>query len=150
MEDECPLPVLEVAVAVLKADSKFLALYNPKWGEFTLPMTKRRVWKDPEKFILAEPREEDWDNAAARAACEALGRSLEENEKPQKAAEVIDYRQGDRDGLWKRYHFQVFIIDLDNPEAVKGQGIMEWWDRDDFQSRKPVSPTARMLIKQVP
>jgi hypothetical protein len=34
----------DVAVTVITRGQQILAVYNPDWGDFTLPMTKRRVW----------------------------------------------------------------------------------------------------------
>jgi hypothetical protein len=136
--------LLEVAVTLITEDQRILAVYNANWAAFTLPMTKRRAWRDPRapKQLHAE----EWLDAAARAAAEWLGRTC--------VPEFVfddkgDYQQSDRDGTWKRYHFQVFRLRLqEEPKLVNG-AVTEWLTAAEFLDRRPISNTARYLIKRL-
>jgi hypothetical protein len=137
-------PTVEVAVALIAKGEQILAVYNPRWGSFTLPMTKRREWQDPE--VPHARRHEDWVDAAARAGAEWLGRTCE----PEF---VLDdpggYQQSDRDGAWRRYHFQVFRVEVEGePRLVEG-AIAEWLTPVQILSRRPISPTARYVIAKL-
>ncbi len=69
------LPVVDVAACVISCQGKILIGFNSKWGAFTLPTTKRRSWEDA-NAAKGSVREEDWDDAAVRAAAEWLGQTL--------------------------------------------------------------------------
>jgi len=140
-------PQVEVAVAVITEDARILAVYNPLWSSFTLPMTKRRAWQDPD--IGPANRQEDWGDAAARAAAEWLGQTS--TAAPQLLAEIPEYRQGDRDGVWKRYSFQVFQIPPGTHHGPRPGAISQWLTVNDWldPNRRPISPTARDLIKHL-
>ena len=134
-------PLVDVAVCLITCGPRLLLVWNRKWGEFTLPMTKRRVWHDPR--VAASHRAEDWQDAAARAGAECLSKTCSLTSLLEVPGE---YKQSDRDGLWKRYHFQVFQISFGyHPRLIPGT-VVEWLTPDEIQNCRPVSPTARFLI----
>ena len=47
MTDKPDFPEVDVAVALIVRRERILTTYNPRWGAFTLPMSKRRSWNDP-------------------------------------------------------------------------------------------------------
>lgn len=140
-------PMVDVAVTVIMHGKYFLAVYNRDWGAFTLPMTKRRRYEDPN--VEGGIREEEWVHAASRAAAEWTGRTSTSG--PKVLLEIAEFRQGDRDGKWKRYHFQVFLLPLDEKPSLVPGAIAEWLTPDDFlnKNRQPISPTARHLIQEL-
>ena len=146
MGAKADIPELDVAVALIQRGESFLAVYNPKWGQFTLPMTKRRQWRDPNMAKDAPLNHEQWIDAAARAAAEWLERTCFPVTEP--VVESPGYQQSDRDGIWKRYHFKVFRVELAEDEDVPEGKVVEWLTPADFkdEDRRPVSPTARHLI----
>jgi len=134
-------PLLDVAVTLIAHGDRILAVYNPVWGSFTLPMTKRREWQDPK--VPKGKHTEDWLDAAARAGTEWLGRTC----SPEFLFDDKGgYQQSDRDGQWKRYHFQVFRLALEGQPALVNGAITEWLTPAEFFERRPISPTARYLI----
>jgi len=145
MSNALPFPCLDVAVCLIRSPHHVLAAYNLQWETFTLPMTKRRRWQDPDVPIRF--REEEWVDAAARAAAEWLGRTLRPS--PLFLLDVAEYQQSDRAGLWQRYHFQVFSVTLEAEPAVVPGKIVEWLRPDDFldDERRPISSTARDLSR---
>jgi hypothetical protein len=141
-----PVPEVDVAAVVIQHDGKILAVYNPKWGCFTLPMTKRRRWQDP-----GEPGrtgEEDWADAAARAAAEWLGTTIHLVSEP--LPKGIQIQRSGRDGRLKHYRFHVFPVFLQMaPKLVEG-AVAEWLVPTDFldSTRRPISDTARTLLTE--
>lgn len=134
-------PLLDVAVTLIVQGGRILAVYNPAWGSFTLPMTKRREWYDPK--VPKSRHAEDWLDAAARAGAEWLGSTC----SPELLFEDNgDYQQSDRDGQWKRYHFQVFRLSIEGEPRLATGAIAEWLKPAEFFERRPISPTARYLI----
>jgi len=141
------LPEVEVAVALITCDKKILAVYSPAWAAFTLPMTKRRQWKDPN--VKGGVRLEDWRHAAARAAGEYLRQTIK-GFPQDPALEVDRFRQGDRDGLVKLYHYKVYRVVIGKEGPLVPGARTEWLTWVDFQNpnREPISPTARELLKR--
>lgn len=140
------IPLLDVAVALIEAGERVLVVYNDEWKAFTLPMTKRRDWTDP-GMPAAPERQEEWIEAAARAAAEWLGRTL----MPQEIADPpivndSEYAQSDRDGTIKRYHFQIFEVKIDKGERLAPGAVVEWLTLEEIATRRPISPTTRYLI----
>jgi hypothetical protein len=140
-------PQVEVAVAVITQDTRILAVYNPLWSSFTLPMTKRRTWQDPN--IPPAHREEDWADAAARAAAEWLGQTS--TAVPQLLAEIREFRQSDREGVWREYTFQVFQIPPGTHRGPRPDAVCQWLTVNEWldPERRPISPSARELIKHL-
>jgi hypothetical protein len=142
------IPKVEVAVALIACGDKILAVHNPKWRAFSVPMTKPRRWEDP-AFRLGL-RQEDWQAAAVRAAAEALGRTLAEPEFPLPLHEIQEFRQNDEEGIWKLYHLHLFKLPLAKMPSALGFGVTaEWLTADQLQERAPVSSTVRYLLKQL-
>src|SRR3990170_4145042 len=96
---------VDVAAVLIEQGERILAVYNPQWMTFTLPMTKRRRWTDPK--IPPAHREEEWVDAAARAAAEHLGKTIT---RLKFRKDIAKFQQSDREGTWKRYHIQVFSM----------------------------------------
>ena len=142
------MPITEVvAVVVMKAGHILLA-YNEKWGAFTLPMTKRRTWEDPSQKADAV-REEEWEDAALRAASEWLGSTTKA--KPEGLGQVPEFQQSDRDGKWKRYHTEAFrLVVEDSLDSAPGKST-EWLTVEDIldEDRRPISPTARHVMAEL-
>lgn len=133
---------------MIACGDKVLAVHNPKWGAFSIPMTKRRKWRDPAMRLGA--KDEEWQAAAGRAAAEVLGRTLSVDKLPQPLHDILEYRQNDADGIWKLYDLHVFKMPLHKPPASFGFGIVaEWLTADQLHERVPVSSTVRYLLKQL-
>jgi hypothetical protein len=140
-------PKVPVAVTLIHFGSDLLLVYNAKWGAFTLPMTKQRRWphpSDPCKTFA-----ESWENAATRNLAEWLGRTF--TSPPQHILDIEDYQQSDRDLKTKQYHFRLFAAAVDSADervvwaAAESLSPAEILDPD----RRPISPTARMLVQQL-
>lgn len=150
---------LEVVATLITRGERLLAVFNDKWGSFTLPMTKRRRWADPN--MAKGEIDEKWGDAAARAAAEWLGQTsttpprfpFEDANRQQGGVglKIAEYQQSDRDGIWKRYHFRVFRLSLDGDAALSGSGMTEWLTFEQFhdKARRPISETARFLLARV-
>ena len=135
---------VEVAVTVMARDAKMLAIYNHKWGAFSLPMTKRKKWQDPQ--ISLGVCEEDWTVTATRAAAEALGKSFAPKQFPRRLMEVKEYRQRGEDGIWKVYAFQIFGMDIPGHATLHSGTVAEWLTPAEFDTHQPLSTTARYLV----
>ena len=140
------VPMVDVAVVLIRRDDRILTVFNEKWGAFVLPMTKRRRWQDPK--LPKGHREEDWEDAAIRAGAECTGRT--HTVDPAMVLDVPEMGQSDRDGKWKRYHFQVFTLDV-GEEPPAGLGIINWLTADEItdRSRRPISESTRHLIAEL-
>jgi hypothetical protein len=141
-------PLVEVAVTLIRRGPKkdqFLAHYSPKWEAFTLPMTKRRKFFDPE--VDTEARHEEWLDAAARAAVEILGRTC--SPTPLLETLVPELEQSGRDGKWRLYRFRGFEVVLRDGEILPPGQTIEWLSVQQFLDAncRPVSPTARHVIR---
>jgi len=137
--------LVEVAVALIRRRSKILTVFNPMWGSFTLPMTKRRRLQDVR--LKRGWRLEDWMDAASRAKAECLG-STSIQEPEVLVEDAIGFQQSDRDGKWKRYHFMVFDTRVGAQETLVDGVVAEWLTADQIldPNRRPISETARRLI----
>ena len=141
------MPLVDLATTLLVKDGRVLAVYNAKWGAFTLPMSKRRRWEAPAGTKETE-REEEWTDTAVRAAAEWLGRTL--TGEPEFLAEVAEFQQSDRDAQWKRYRMRVYKIEVDTLDLPAGKAC-EWLLPDELtdEDRRPISPTARHVIGEL-
>jgi len=144
---EDKLTLVEVAAVVIVRDRKILAVFNENWGAFTLPMTKRRMWKDAGARI----ENEDWAHAASRAAGEWLAKTF--TSPPVFCVDAPEYEQSDRDGVLKRYWFKVFrfCLDEDEDQELVHGAHAEWLTADQFleKDRRPISPTAVALLQEL-
>ncbi len=140
-------PLVDVAVTLIERDGRRLAVFNPGWSAFTLPMTKRRRWQDPRTSEAT--REEEWVDAACRAAAEWLGRTF--TTEPEFLTELPEWQQGDRTGEWKRYRFRIYRLMLPAGEDVRPGAVCEWLSTDEWLDpvRRPISTTARHLLSHL-
>jgi hypothetical protein len=141
-------PHVEVAVALIRDGDEFLMVYNPNWEAFSLPMTKRRRWEDPDESVRTV-HEEPWADAAARAVVECLGRTVSFPAEP--LLEITNLERSGRTREWKRYHLHIHQVKLsDSPKIVDGLAI-EWLTKEEILDpcRRPISPTAREVIRQL-
>jgi hypothetical protein len=140
---------VEAAVTLIVQRNRLLAVFNEPWSAFSLPMTKRRQWHDPNPNLDDAIRTEDWVDAAARAVADWLGKSFVK--PPKFLLDIAEFRQGDRDGLWKRYHFQVFRVTVAPEVKPRRDAIAEWLTPAQLldRERRPISPTARYLVEQL-
>ena len=153
------VPVVFVAAVVVRCRDRILLVHNPKWGAFTLPMTKQRESADPKTGkVKAEP----WPNAAARAAGEWLGSLFYLDGKTKKTVlpglplaslkritEMAGVLQSDRDGLLKAYNIRVYGIQFDvQPSLIHGSNSC-WLTADEILDERlgPISRTARLIVK---
>ena len=147
MATQSQFPDVKVAVALIVNDQTILAVYNPQWGSFSLPMTKLRKWNDPN--APSGEREEDWRDAAGRAVAEWFGITIKGITKL--VAEIPPYQQSDRDGAWKRYTFQIYQVSVGPNRLPIAGARTEWLTVDEFldKERRPISPTARHLMGEL-
>ena len=135
--------LVDVAVALILKDGQVLAVYNENWGAFTLPMAKRRVWKDEEEDSLVGER---WEDAAGRAASEVLGRTvlLRKLTLPEDRLHGRSWR----DGRVKAYRYQTFLVLRSAPEPRDGI-LCEWLSPGDLldNQRHPISETAFVIVE---
>ena len=140
--------VVEAAALLIMKKDRILAVYNEKWGAFTLPMSKVRPWEeiggDPKKRNLSTGRE-----AAVRSAAEWLGRTIVDPVVPLMICG--EFLQGERDGQWKRYNVWVYKLAVADDVCPRQGAITEWLKADDFldDKRDPISPTARHVIAEL-
>ncbi len=142
------LQPVDVAVALIKHRGCVLAVYNPKWGSFTLPMTKRRQEHEDPAVHRPKP-EEGWTDAAIRAASEWLGRTM--TAEPEFLCDIPKFDQTDHDGVWRRYSMKVFVLALEaEPDLAHGANT-EWLTLEDLadEKRRPISPTARRVASEL-
>jgi hypothetical protein len=137
---------VEVAVVVITRGEQILTVFNPRWGAYTLPMTKRRTQHD--NRTAARPVTEEWEDTAIRARAEALQGTT--TGTPRFLFEIPEYQQSDRDGQWKRFHFRVFRFDFDGAATVLAHLPHEWLTREEILDarRRPISKTARDIVAQ--
>jgi hypothetical protein len=142
---KCPT-VEAVAVLVAQGD-KILMVFNPRWGAFTFPMSKRKEFRDP--TVSQAGRPEDWSRAGARVAAEVLGRSFAPGEFPKLLCEIKEFEQSDVDGVWKLYSIGVFGLEAPAHCQVASGITAEWLRPSDFQGREPITHTARFIISRL-
>lgn len=149
MPNSPSMPTVEVAANAIFRPGLVLTVYNPRWGAFTLPMTKRRRWKDP--TLRTGVRTERWRDAAIREAADLLGRTLVLSEFPTLLMRTEEYQQSDRSGEWKSYDFRVFRMQLQPNERLRDGVIAEWVCPEDAMEGKvrPVSPTTVYILLQL-
>ncbi|MDA1043946.1 MAG: hypothetical protein O3C57_01855 [Verrucomicrobia bacterium] len=142
------LSMVDVVVSLIMAEGRILLVFNPKWGSFTVPTTKRRLWEDP-NAAKGAIREEPWDLAATRATAEVLGCTL--TVAARELGELPEFQQSDRDGVWKRYRLQAFLYTFAKMNEVHPVVIHEWLTPDQIldEARNPISPTARHVISEL-
>jgi hypothetical protein len=138
---------VEVVATLLVQGKKMLAVFNPRWGAFTFPMSRRKFFRDSDVSEAATP--EKLDRAAARVAAEVLGRSFPPNDFPTPFVEIKNFEQSDADGIWKLYTIHVFTLKLSEGVRLAPGVIAEWLTPNDFQTREPVTHTARFILGRI-
>jgi hypothetical protein len=141
------IPSVEVVATLMMQGDKILSIFNPRWGAFTFPMSKRKFFKDAVMSEAATP--EKLNRAAARVAAEVLGRSFEPNEFPAPLLEIKDYEQSDADGLWKLYTIHIFTLKLPESVNVAPGLVAEWRTAKELETREPVTHTARFILSSM-
>jgi hypothetical protein len=144
------IPHVAAVAVLIKRGDNVLLVFNEKWSSFTLPMTKIRRLQDPN--IPAAHREEQPVDTAARAVAECLGRtSLVDPNPVEGIGKIFGFRQGDRDGIWKRYSFQIFELALDDDQEPWHGIRTEWLPLKEVlnDNRRAISPTARDIVREV-
>lgn len=139
------MPRVEAAVLLIKRGEKALAIHNVKWGAFTLPISRRRSWRDSE-FPNAKSRKEEWTAAASRIAAEILGKTFLTTAVPKPLLELQGFKQSDSDGKWKIYNLHIFELLVEGDVGLAYGINGEWLSARDFKQRQPISPTARYVI----
>lgn len=136
---------VEISAVVIVRDRRILAVFNPAWGSFTLPMTKRRVLQG--KKVPTAPAEETWEHAAARAYAEVIGKTVSRFAKV--ATHTPGLTQGDRTGEVKNYQIETFRCDLPSGIEPRSDVTTEWLTLDEWldPQRMPISPTAVHILK---
>lgn len=136
----------DVAVTVIHCQGKVLAVYNPRWGMFTLPMTKVR-WEQSAAHTEVG-RRRAWFVAAVRNVMESLG--ITTIHRVNLLSELTDIRQSERDGSVNHYHFKIFHFPL-HELPVSCPVVAEWLKPSDFidPARQLISPTADLLIRHL-
>ena len=140
-------PKVEVMAALILQGRNLLAVYNPRWGAFTFPMSKRKQFADDAGSKAVWP--EDWKKAAARVAGEVLGRTFLPHEFPQALCEIKDYEQSDAEGVWKLYTIQVFGLKLPEGPLLAPGVVGEWLPVAEFKTREPITRTARFILARL-
>lgn len=143
------MPLADIAAVIVSSGGKILTVFNERWGAFTIPMTKVRAWKDPVEKEAPE-RQEEWMDAAMRAAAEVLGRTVEGNEF-EFLMDVSEFQQSDRDSRWKRYRMKAYGISPTGRVGVPSNAVTQWLTPEEImdENRGPISPTARHAIAEL-
>lgn len=144
-----PLPDVDVVVTVIHRGEHILLVSNSNWKAFTLPMTKLRRW--PYGAEPAPGRAEDPVDAAMRNVGECLGTtSITEPKHWLGKDKLVELTQGDRESASKRYVFHVFGFAAESADLAPG--VCGQWLRVDEvldEQRRPISPTARYIVRQL-
>ncbi len=140
-------PNVEAVATVLANGRKLLAVFNPRWGGFTLPMSKRKQFRD--RSVCEAARAEEWPTAAARVAAEVLGRSFAPADFPRALTEIKDFEQSDADGIWKLYSIRVFGLAVSDNVRLAPGVVAEWLEPEEFQVREPMTRTVRFLLTRL-
>jgi hypothetical protein len=138
---------VEVVATLLMQGRKIFLLFNPRWGAFTFPMSRRKFFKDSAVSEAARP--EALACAAARVAAEVLGRTFPPDGFPTPLLEIKDFEQSDADGKWKLYTIHVFTLKLSEGVRLAPGVIGEWLTPKELQTREPVTHTARFILKRM-
>jgi|SRR5581483_3583705 len=138
---------VEVVATLLVQGKKILAVFNPRWGAFTFPMSRRKFFKDSD--VSEAPTPEELDRAAARVAAEVLGRSFPPDDFPTPLVEIKNFEQSDADGIWKLYTIHVFTLKLSDGVKLAPGVIAEWLTPRDLKTREPVTRTARYILGEL-
>jgi hypothetical protein len=141
------LPQVPVAVTLIMFGGDLLLVYNPRWRAFTLPMTKRRCWPNPDGGC--EAFSESWEDAAMRNMAEWLGRTF--TAPPQHVLDLEACQHSGRDLRTRQYHFRLFAASADRADERVVWAPTECLSPDEIldPARRPVSETARLLVRSL-
>ncbi|WP_020472181.1 hypothetical protein [Zavarzinella formosa] len=145
-----PIESVELAVTVIANENgEVLFDYNSSWGVFSLPMTK--IGTIPGPTPKSEPLPETAEAAALRAAVEVLGHPLPKGHRPKHVeVHVPPYQQSGRDGSWKRYSVQVFVLRAPAGKACPLDGHSAvWLPRNGLADLAPISPTVNPILDAI-
>jgi hypothetical protein len=138
---------VSVKVVAITRGNAILTVFNPRWGGYSLPMSKTKTWPHPDdssKIVEESPRD-----TAIRAAVEALGRPLGLHELPKHhpVHSLEPYDQSARDAEWKCYHYEVFQLEVGPGEIPKpfDGAPLAWMTMEEFETLQPVTSTARYI-----
>jgi hypothetical protein len=140
-------PLIDVAVVLIGRGSRLVLDFKNPWSAFSLPITKLR--DRPATIAGGESRESPLD-AAIRESVEVLSVPLAPDSLPERIdAEVPPYQQSGRDGLWKRYNFNVYGMTIKfNPRSLAGHEAV-WLAPEQILTHQPISPTTSHVINSV-
>lgn len=138
---------VEVIATVLVQGPHFLSNFNPRWGAFTFPMSRRKGFLEKTVSLAATP--EPLDRAAARVAAEVLGCTFPPEAFPKFLCDVKEFEQSDADGVWKLYHIHVFGLELPPGTDPVRSVVTEWLTAEQLKTREPVTHTARVLLREL-
>jgi hypothetical protein len=144
-----PLPEVDVVVTVIYRGEQVFLAFNSNWKAFTLPMTKRRRW--PYGVESAPGRLEDLVDAAMRNVGECLGITSTVAARPWLGGDtVVERTQSDADGTSKRYLFHVFGFAAESADFAPGV-CGQWMRVGEIldEGRRPISPTARFILRRL-
>ena len=143
------MPLVDIAAVIISSGGKILTVFNDRWGAFTIPMTKLRAWKDPVEKDAKE-RQEEWRDAAMRAAAEAMGQTIVDDDL-EFLIDVSEFQQSDRDSRWKRYRMKAYGISPTGRVGVPSNVVVQWLTPDEIldENRGPISPTARHAVAEL-
>jgi hypothetical protein len=157
MPEAMPFPVVEVVAVVITRSGQLLTLFNKRWGAFTLPLTKRRTWTEQPR--TDQLTGETWQEAATRAAAEALGQPLPRSHLPRELPDVSvqPFQHSGRERRWKYYSFRVFSLPLGADELADRLTVAQpvdgapvaWLTASQVLSFHPISPTAIRVVEGV-
>ncbi len=138
---------VEVVGTLIFHGPKILSVFNPKWGAFTFPMSKRKFFHDSALSAAATP--EKLERAAARVAAEVLGSSFAPGKFPQPLLIIKGFEQSDADGVWKLYEFFLFKLQVSEPLRLAPGILAEWMNPQELKTHEPVTHTARYILDQL-
>ncbi len=137
-------PQVLAAVAIIIHDRKILSTYNPKWGLFTLPMTKvKDTFINADGYVDATP--ESWVSSASFAAGEHLG--PDHGITPEYLMIVDDFMASGRDKQTKRYTLGVYKFAAQSEDLPDSEG-RQWITATQFMNEVAplMSKTALRVI----
>lgn len=142
-------PQVEASVVVISNDAGLILLdFNPRWGVFTLPVSKRRTLQPGGPS--ATPASESWHDAALRAAAEVLGQPFPPSALTETPDYVEPFTQSGRDCVMKRYEYRVFAMPWATPPQPVPGHVAVWVDRAAASLKVPpfgpLSPTVHKVL----
>lgn len=141
------LPQVRAVAVVFRCEGRYLLEFNEKWGGLTFPATTLREFVH--EHVFPEPVLEDPQVAAARAAFVHTETSFTREEIGEPAFSLRILEQSQRDGQWKAYHTDVYVLDWHPAAEPMGDRPTEWMTKEEIAEHLPVSPTARAIAEKL-